>query len=183
MVKEAVDASIDHLLPWMPWARGEPTSIDEKMQLLRTFRGSFDRDENYIYGVFPPDESRLLGGTGLHPRSGPMSLEIGYWIRADALGRGYATELTAALTRVAFAVCGAERVDVQVEPENPRSLKVPRKLGFTEEATLRHRLDPHSDDGPRRDAVLFTMLREELDASPCAAQGYVAYDAAGNRLP
>lgn len=182
LLKDAVDSSIEHLLPWMPWARYEPQALAEKVDLLRDFRGRFDRDEDWIYGVFSRDESRQLGGSGLHPRGGPDSLEIGYFIRADSIGRGYATELTAVLTRVGLEFCGVARVDVQIEPDNERSLAIPRKLGFTLEGRLRRRLEPREEGQPRADSMLFTMLREELAASPCLGYDYVAYDAVGNRV-
>ena len=182
LLKEAVDSSIEHLRPWMPWVRFEPQSLDEKIDLLRDMRSRFDRDDDYIFGVFDSEETRLLGGSGLHRRGGDASLEIGYWVRADALGRGIATEITAVLTRVGCELHGMERVDVQVDPDNVRSLRIPRKLGFVEEGTLRHRLEPKDDGGARRDAVLFTMLDRELAASPCAAYAYLAYDAIGRQI-
>ena len=182
LLKEAIDSSLDHLRPWMPWARNEPQTLDEKVELLRSFRAQFDADENYPYGVFSADESRQLGGAGLHPRGGEGSLEIGYFIRADSIGQGLATEVTAVLARAGIEKCGLVRVDVQVEPENERSIRIPRKLGFTEEATLRRRLEPKEEGGPRRDAILFTMLAEELPGSPCMAYEYVAYDALGREL-
>jgi RimJ/RimL family protein N-acetyltransferase len=182
LLKEAVDASIEHLLPWMPWARFEPQSIDEKIELLRLFRGQFDQDENYVFGVFDADESRLLGGSGLHPRGGPGALEVGYWVRADAIGQGIASEVTAVLTRVGFEHCGLRRVDVQVDPANERSLRIPRRLGFTEDGTLRGRLEPKEDSGEWRDSVLFTMLESELAGSPCMSFDYAAYDAIGREL-
>jgi len=182
LLKEAIDSSLDHLRPWMPWAANEPQPLEEKVELLRSFRADFDADENYAYGVFSRDELRQLGGCGLHPRGGPASLEIGYFIRADALRQGYATELTAVLTRAAFDVCGVERVDIQIDPANERSAGVPRKLGFTLEGTLRKRLPPKEEGGPRRDSMLFTMVRDELDASPCSAYEYAAYDVTGRPL-
>ena len=163
----------------MPWAEDEPQSLDAKVELLRQFRGEFDLGTNFVYGVFERDESRALGGSGLHPRGGDKSLEIGYWIRADAIGRGLATEVTAVLTRVGFEVCGLERVDIQVEPPNERSARIPRKLGFVEEARLRRRLPPREEGEPRRDSILFTMLSDELAASRCASFDYAAFDAAG----
>ncbi|MDX6386934.1 MAG: hypothetical protein QOD85_736 [Gaiellaceae bacterium] len=182
LLKEAVDSSLEHLLPWMPWARFEPQTLSEKVELARIFRGNFDLDNDYVYGVFEPDESRALGGSGLHPRGGDGSLEIGYWIRADSIGKGLATELTAVLTRVGFEQCGLVRVDIQVDPANERSLAIPRKLGFTEEATLRRRLPPKDDGGERRDSVLFTMLAAECAASRCMEFDYVAYDPLGREL-
>ena len=168
LLKEAFHPEVTHT----PWG----------VELLRSFRAQFDADENYPYGVFSADESRQLGGAGLHPRGGEGSLEIGYFIRADSIGQGLATEVTAALTRAGIEKCGLVRVDVQVEPENERSIRIPRKLGFTEEATLRRRLEPKEEGGPRRDAILFTMLAEELPGSPCMAYEYVAYDALGREL-
>jgi RimJ/RimL family protein N-acetyltransferase len=182
LLKDAIDSSHEHLLPWMPWMQFEPQTLAEKVDLLRAFRAGFDADENYAYGIFTRDESRQLGGAGLHPRGGPASLEIGYFIRADALRQGYATEVTAVLARAAVDVCGVKRVDVQIDPANERSVGIPRKLGFTLEGTLRRRLPPKEEGGERRDSMLFTMLAEELPDSPCAAYGYTAYDVAGNKL-
>jgi RimJ/RimL family protein N-acetyltransferase len=182
LLKEAVDSSLDHLRPWMPWAQAEPQPLEQKIELLRTFRGEFDLGRNFAYGVFEPDELRLLGGAGLHPRGGQGSLEIGYWIRADAIGRGLATEVTAVLTRAGIEKTGLARVDIQVDPANERSLRIPRKLHFVEEGTLRSRLEPHEAGGPRRDSVMFTMLAEELVGSPCMEHAYRAYDALGSEL-
>ena len=180
--KEAVDSSLDHLQPWMPWARHEPQPLEQKVELLRAFRGRFDLGVDFAYGVFEPDESRQLGGSGFHARGGEGALEIGYWIRADATGSGLATEVTAVLTRVAFEKCGLARVDIQVDPANERSTRVPRKLGFVEEGVLRRRLEPYEDGGRRRDSRMFTMLAEELVGSPCMRYAYRAYDAVGNEI-
>jgi RimJ/RimL family protein N-acetyltransferase len=182
LLKAAVDSSIEHLLPWMPWARFEPQSVEDKVELCRMFRGQFDLGQNYIYGIFSADETEQLGGSGLHPRANDGSLEIGYWVAASAIGRGIATEVTAALTRAGFEIAGLDRIDIQVEPTNDRSLAIPRKLGFTEEGTLRRRLEPQVDGLPRRDSVLFSMLREELSGSPCVQYAYAAYDSVGERL-
>lgn len=181
LLKDAVERSREHLWPWMDWTPAEPEPLNDVVQRLRSFRAQFDADENWIMGVFDRDESRILGGTGLHPRGGDNSLEIGYWVAVDAIGQGIATEVTAVLTRVVFELIGLERVDLQIKPSNERSANVARKLGFTHEATLRRRL-PRRDGGPRADSMVFTLLREELEGSPCMAFDYVAYDAAGRRL-
>jgi RimJ/RimL family protein N-acetyltransferase len=181
LLKAAVERSRDHLWPWMPWTPAEPEPLDDVVQRLRSFRAEFDADENWIMGVFSPDESRILGGTGLHPRGGDGSLEIGYWVAVDAIGQGYATEVTAVLTRVGFEIVGLERVDLQIESTNERSVNVARKLGFTHEGTLRRRL-PRREGEPRGDSMVFTMLSEELPGSPCAAYAYRAYDVLGAQV-
>jgi RimJ/RimL family protein N-acetyltransferase len=179
LLKEAIDSSLDHLRPWMPWVEGEPQTLDEKVELLRSFRASFDSGDNFIYGIFAVDEEQALGGTGLHPRIGPGGLEIGYFVRASATRQGIATETAAALTRVGFEVCEADRIEIRIEPGHEASIGVPRRLGFTEEATLRRRL-PGRGDGPLRDVIIFTMFREDFD--PAIAPGLRAFDAAGRQL-
>ena len=179
LLKECVDSSIEHLLPWMPWAKYEPQTIEEKVELLRSFRGNFDRGDDFPYGVFDRDERRQVGGTGLHTRGGPDAFEIGYFVRADAIGGGIATELTAALTRAAFEHGGAQRVDIKIVPENERSIRVPEKLGYTLEGRLRRRLEPADEDGRLRDFLLYTMVREELEGSPCMHYDYAAFDLTG----
>jgi RimJ/RimL family protein N-acetyltransferase len=181
LLKDAVERSREHLWPWMPWTPAEPEPLEVVAQRLRSFRAQFDADENWIMGIWARDESRLLGGTGLHPRGGEGSLEIGYWVAADAIGQGIATEVTAVLTRVGFELVGLDRVDLQIEPTNERSANIARKLGFTHEATLRRRL-PRREGEPRADSMVFTLLREELAGSPCMNYDYVAYDVLGAQL-
>jgi len=181
LLKEAVDSSLEHLRPWMAWAEAEPQPLEEKTALLRRFRGQFDLGRDFVYGILSGEEREVVGGTGLHKRVGEDALEIGYWIRASRIGNGLATEVTAALTRVAFELCGVDRVDIRIDPANAASLAIPRKLGFAEEATLRRRLPPH-EDGIRRDVVLFTLFTEDFAGTPAASARIEAYDALGGRV-
>jgi RimJ/RimL family protein N-acetyltransferase len=179
-LQQAITESLEHLRPWMTWAHHEPESLDAKVERLRRMRAAFDRDRDLVYGIFTPDESRVLGGTGLHPGVGPSAKEIGYWIRASQIGSGYATEAAGAMTRVAFEVEGVQRVEIHCDPKNTRSLGVPRKLGYTHDATLRRRTPTHV--GVLRDSMIWSMLREELPGSPVADVDLEAYDAIGRRL-
>ena len=180
LLADAVTASLDHLRPWMPWAHAEPEALETKVQRLRSFRARFDLDQDYVYAIFTPDESEVVGGKGLHPRIGEGALEIGYWINARHAGRGYATEASAALTRTAFEINGVERMEIRCDPANERSAAVPRKLGYTLDATLRSNV--RGVDGGMRDTQVWSLLRGEYPASPSASAEMQAFDAAGRRL-
>jgi RimJ/RimL family protein N-acetyltransferase len=179
LLKDAIDSSLEHLRPWMPWAADEPQTLEEKTDLLKLFRSEFDTGENFIYGIFSADETEQVGATGLHPRIGPGGLEIGYFVRASAIRHGIATDSSAALTRVGFEVCNADRIEIRIDPRNQASFGIPRKLGFLEEATLRRRL-PSREGEPLRDVTIFTMFREDFD--PSSAPNISAYDARGDRV-
>jgi RimJ/RimL family protein N-acetyltransferase len=176
LFKEAVDSSLDHLRPWMPWAAHDPQPLPEKVRLLRRFRGNFDRGEDFVYGIFSRNETEVVGGTGLHPRVGEGAFEIGYWIRASRVGEGLATEAAAALTRVAFELCGVDRVEIRVAPANVASVAVPRKLRYAEEGMLRRRLTG------TRDLLVYSLFRDRYAQTPAARAGLKAYDAVGERV-
>jgi RimJ/RimL family protein N-acetyltransferase len=179
-VKESVDASLEHLRPWMPWAMAEPTDLSARIQWLRKSRGEFDLGTDFTYGIFDRDETMVIGGTGLHTRLGPQAREIGYWIRMDRAGQGLATEVAAALTRVAFEIDEVTRVEIRCDPRNTRSAAIPRKLGYQHEATLRRRI--LGSGGQPRDAMIWTLLSDEFPASPAASAQIEAYDVAGLRI-
>lgn len=179
-LKEAIDSSLEHLRAWMPWAHNEPQTLEEKAALLRGFRGQFDKDEDFVYAIFDREETRVLGGTGLHTRIGEHAREIGYWIRADAEGNGYVTEAVAALTRVGFELEGLDRIEIRIEPENVRSRRIPERLGYAEEATLRGRI--RNAQNEPRDVVVYSLFADTYPQSPAAQAELEAFDAAGDKL-
>jgi len=161
----------------MPWARGERPTIEGTVALLRRWRGEFDLDRDFVYGVFNRDETSIMGSTGLHTRAGPGSREIGYWIHVDHTNMGYATEAAAALTKVAFELAGMRRLEIRCLVDNVRSAAVPRKLGYTHEATLRQLL--YVGEGNFRDAMLWTMLEGEYAGTPASEMEIEAFDVMG----
>jgi RimJ/RimL family protein N-acetyltransferase len=179
LLKSALDASVEHLRPWMGWMKG-PEPLSEHIRRARLHRGLFDTDQDYIYAIFNADETEVWGGTGLHPRIGPHGREIGYWIHAQQIGRGVATEASAALTRVAFEVHKVDRVEIRCDPRNHRSAGVPRKLAFVHEATLRQ--NERDVSGELRDTMVWALIRAAYPASPASKANVTAFDACGERL-
>lgn len=176
-LKACVDSSLTELQRWMPWALDDPQPLAQKVELLRGMRAKFDTDTDYIMGIFAPDGSRQYGGTGLHPREAG-ALAIGYFIASDAAGQGLARESTAALVDVGLRLMGAERIEILVEPDNTRSLAIPRRLGLLEEGLLRGRCE--WPDRPARDVIAFSAFPDTWD--PGQAPRYRAYDASGQLL-
>ncbi len=135
----AIEASRDELLPWMPWADEEPT-VDGVRAVLAEGSAAFDEDREWTYVLAHPSGSEVLGATGLHRRGDPSSLEIGYWLRTDVTGCGYATAAARALTGVAFAsLPWVAWTEIHMDAANTASAGVPTRLGY--------RLD-HEDDRP-----------------------------------
>jgi RimJ/RimL family protein N-acetyltransferase len=180
LLQQSVAESRSHLLPWMPWAEGDPAeTLEAKINRLRRFRADFDSDKDYVYGIFDLQEKQLLGGSGLHTRLSGEALEIGYWIHVDHVNKGYATELSAALTRVAFEVCAVERMEIHCSADNLRSASVPRKLGYVHEGN-RRRLGWTA--GQSVDSMIWSMFRDEYESSSCKDTSLQAFDAVGLQI-
>jgi RimJ/RimL family protein N-acetyltransferase len=177
---DLVGRNLEHLRPWMPWASEENAQLELQYERLRIARARFDQDEEYIYGIFSRDGQTVMGSTGLHTRVGKDALEIGYWVDKDHTRQGLATETSAALTKTAFEIFKVRRVEIHCDPMNLASAAVPRKLGYTLEATLRQR--SHDYDGKPSDSMIWTLLEDEYPASPSAAIAIEAYDAADRRI-
>jgi RimJ/RimL family protein N-acetyltransferase len=179
LLAQSVTENVEHLRPWMPWAHAEPEPIEEKVKRLKRFRGGFDLGENWIYGIFNPENTRLLGGTGLHPRVGERQLEIGYWMHKDFINRGLVTECTSALIKVAFELIHVHRLEIHCDPANLASAAIPRKLGFTHEGTLRAKtafLDGWSD------SMIWGLLETEYPDSPSSKTEINVFDADGQQV-
>jgi RimJ/RimL family protein N-acetyltransferase len=180
LLKTAIEASLEHLRPWLPWAQHEPEDLQATTARLRRCRGQFDLGHDFVYGIFSRNETQVLGGSGLHMRLGEGAREIGYWIHCDHINQGLATEVTAALTKVAFSIDKVMRVEIHCDPNNVRSAAVPRKLGFCCEATLRQRM--RLPDGTIRDTMIWTLLANEYPASPSATANIEAFDVVGKSI-
>lgn len=128
LLSEAITASIDHLKPWMWWAALEPASFALRIETLPKFTRDWEVGGDVMYGVFLGDT--VVGGAGLHRRRGPTTLEIGYWIHVDHTGRGYATELAAALTTAGLHQPGIDRIEIHHDQANLASRRVPERLRF-----------------------------------------------------
>ncbi len=109
---------------------------------------------------------RLIGGIAISDHDGAPAL--GYWLAADAWGRGYATEAGRAVIEMARHALPLDRIAAWHFVDNPASGRVLRKLGFrpTGATTMRRsaaRPDPTA-------AIEYTLdLAEDDRALPIAA--------------
>ena len=90
---------------------------------------------------------------------------VGYWVDERVAGRGVLPTALALVLDHCFGPVGLHRVEADVQPNNPASLRVVAKLGFVEEGRLRRYLFIDED---WRDHVSYALLREDLPAGVLA---------------
>jgi RimJ/RimL family protein N-acetyltransferase len=154
----AVEESRQRLQCWLDWV-DEFRSLDHARAYIAGAAHDWQRRRDLFFGLFDA-AGRYLGNAGLHNVDWSLrSFEIGYWLRDDAVGHGYAQEAVRRLTRFAFDDLAANRVEIRCDPRNARSRRVADRLGFVYEGCLRNsRQDPA---GRPRDTVVYALVPED----------------------
>ena len=98
-----------------------------------------------------------VGMCGVDEWSGTDVARFGYWLEADARGRGFATRAVSVMTWWLFDR-GAARVFLTIESTNTASAAVARRAGFVNEGTLR---GYGVWQGRRQDVDVFAALPDE----------------------
>ena len=184
-VFEAVNASRDSLIPWMPWAATDHRELAGTAQYISSQIVAAGDTQKLAgegalkgigVGIFEQDGA-FVGATGFHDvRPSTASAETGYWIRADRHGRGYCTEAIAhwlswLLTPHAAGGLGLARVRIYCSSENKASQRIPEKLGLKQE--VHQRADYHVPGVGVTDRLGWGVLAEEWD---CARHAMRAWD-------
>jgi len=100
----------------------------------RGIRATLRRYERHGMGFMALVRKRdgdLLGHCGLQRYDGTLDVELGYLLRRDARGRGYATEAALASVAYAFDVLDLKRVVAVVVEQNRPSIAVLERVGMT----------------------------------------------------
>lgn len=91
-----------------------------------------------LWALLLKGSSELIGDCGCYVRDveGNFEFEMGWHVRRDLWGRGYATEAARCCMEYAFRVLDAQRVIALVRPENLSSCRVAEKIGMSREQVL-----------------------------------------------
>lgn len=156
-VFEAIHESIDDVAPWLAALHADITLGDVRTYIagqpkLREVRDAFN------FAVVD-EADRIVGGCGLtsinwHHRF----CNLFYWIRSSATGRGAAPVAVRLAARYGFEELGLHRIEIVVDVDNARSLRVAEKAGATCEGIARNRLS--WKDEPR-DAYMYSLVSGE----------------------
>ena len=114
----------------------------------------WDRRTELTWGIRSRDA--WIGMIGLHGTTAGGSAEIGYWMAADARGRGFVTEAARAVIDFGFAEpLTLARIEWRAVVGNTASARAARRLGFRYEGMLRQGL---SDARGRHDGWIAALL-------------------------
>ncbi|MGI4833243.1 MAG: GNAT family N-acetyltransferase [Janthinobacterium lividum] len=131
--------------------------------------------KRYPFAIIDRETGRLAGSTSYYNVvPADQRLSIGYtWVGTDFQRTGLNRAAKHLLLCYAFGQLGCERVELETDSRNQQSQAAMRRMGATEEGTLRsHRL---TQGNQRRDTVIFSIIRPEWDE--LRRTTFAAYDA------
>lgn len=114
------------------------------------------RTEFYLAVAIPAMDD-LIGFARL-AYAGVKAGKLGYAIRADQWGHGYATDAARTLIDFGFGQLGLHRISAAIGPDNTASIKLVERLGMSPEGRIR---DHVFTNGAWRDSVLYSVLAHE----------------------
>ncbi|MEV4098680.1 GNAT family N-acetyltransferase [Nonomuraea sp. NPDC049649] len=141
---------------------GAPGHVASVSQWLANGVHELQRSGQGIHLAMADGDGVIVGAISLFKTAwGAGTTEVGYGVHPLYRGRGFATEALRGLVAYVFAETLLRRIDLTANLDNPASLSVARKAGFTWEGVLRAAV--LDDDGPH-DLVVFGMLRGDSRA-------------------
>jgi ribosomal-protein-serine acetyltransferase len=155
---DATRVSLPELQRWLSWAG--TASLEQTRAFTEDAVRTWEAGTDFPFAILSGNE--VAGAVGCHRTMPARRIgEVGYWLRTDLTGRGFATEASEAVIRWAFDVLDLERMELRAGIDNHASQRVAERLGFRREGRLR-RGCPHPDGG--YDCYLYGLLREDLAA-------------------
>lgn len=138
-------------------------------EVLPAFLAYYAKSEGYgFWAAIEKASGDFIGWFHLRPpREGGFhdEPELGYRLRRDAWGQGYATEGSQALIQKAFDELGVRRVFAQSMAVNVASRRVMEKAGLKLARSF-HQPWPDPIPGDEHGDVEYTLTREEWERDP-----------------
>jgi RimJ/RimL family protein N-acetyltransferase len=120
---------------------GGPSSIDEIDAAIERIRSSQERNGFSFWAIERKSDRGFLGYCGLKTTNLPGTpvaddIEIGWRLRADAWGQGYACEAAAAVLAWAWENLDCDRIVSFTIPPNEPSWKLMERIGMSRRPDL-----------------------------------------------
>ncbi len=162
-VFEAAYSSRAEVARWLPWCHADYRR-EETVAYLTSQPAAWAASSEFSFAVVENATGRILGGCGINQLDWlHLRANLGYWIRTDAAGRGFASAAVLALAPAALEDLELERVEIWAAVKNLASRRVAEKCGAKLEAIARRRLRMPNH---QQDAAGYAFIREDFGLPP-----------------
>ncbi|MGG1592849.1 GNAT family N-acetyltransferase [Terribacillus saccharophilus] len=132
---QLIDSSREHLRQWLPWV-DQNTTVEHSRQFIQHTLNQFASNNGFTAGIWY--QGALAGIIGFHKIDwSNRSTSLGYWLGEEYTGLGLMQKAVSKSLDYAFLELRLNRVEIRSAIGNVRSRRIPEKLNFTHEGTIR----------------------------------------------
>lgn len=164
---KAVDASREHLRPWLPWV-DMTRKPEHSLQFIQQSRTRQQNQEGITLGIIY--NQKIIGSVGMHDWDHNLKkAQLGYWIAKDYEGKGIVNAGLKSFIDFLFNKAGLNKVEIQFIVANKKSAAVAERIGFKVEGIIRQNF---IQNGTYHDLVITGLLKEEWPGLPSKAKEF-----------
>ena len=129
------DSNRAYLKEWLPWL-DQIQSCDDTTKFIESTSKVSSSGGAPNFAIF--NEGAICGVAGFHEINKQHRIgSIGYWLAQKYTGKGIVTQVVKELLRIGFGEFKLNKIEIRCAEGNTKSRRIPERLGFTYEATLR----------------------------------------------
>lgn len=157
-ITEVVQANLDQLKLWMPWATDE-YSIDSAREFIKYNLNEFAQNGSFNASIIWNEQ--FVGGVGFHNLDlKNKSAHIAYWLAKEAQGKGIVTKCCRELFDYLFDDLKLNRIQINCNVENLKSRAIHERFEFQLEGIHRQ---VEFFDNRFGDWAVYAMLKEDWE--------------------
>lgn len=170
---DAITKNYDHLVRWLPFPKFTH-SVDDTKAFIEQKTKEWEDKLTYAYSI--EEKGRLIGVTDLRGlKDNTKTPEIGYWISAEAAGKGITTKVTQALTKYGFETFNLSKIIIRAHQNNHGSNRVAEKAGYTRVSQYEDGEGPHNiweKAGPKDTGPFYHGTKADLKIGDLLTAGF-----------
>jgi len=157
---QAVIESKATLVRWMPWCHADYGAADVERWFTAADQ-MWSSQTAFPMLIRSKEDGALLGGAGLHDvlLYGKREADLGYWVRANARGRGVASTAMRSIAAFAFNELKLARASIRIRIDNGSSRRAAERAGASFEGVTRHGI---VQGEARFDAAQYSLLPADI---------------------
>lgn len=134
---------------------------EQAENLMSDFAKNWAEREAFFMGAFLKENNLFAAQVYIGVVNWELpEFEVGYFVDVDHEGHGYVTEAVRGALHLIFTQMGAQRVRLECDDTNLRSIGVARRCGMVQEAHFRE--NKKYPDGSISGTLVFGLLRREF---------------------
>ena len=155
---QSVRHSSAELMPFLPWCHPQYARKDAKTW-IRFAQATWRDRTQFAFLIEASATGTLIGGVGLDSPNEHGDANLGYWVRTDCTGYGYATEAASGLAALGLQRLELQQILITLSVHNHASRQVAIKTGAQ---FLREEKDGLTLHEAKHDALIYALARPRI---------------------